>query len=682
MKKRYVLLALIAAIGMMGGKKTDLPVQAVEDLSAEEFFQRIMNSQGNIKDEERRSDLYLQTEESDWLSTLPTPDVSVQVTVDPETGTVSGPGAGASAGSGAAPATATPAAANVPAAQPSQGGAGSPGATLWQASASQAADPASVAAAAIAAAAANPSDENAKAAASAAATAMGIDPATGTVVGVPVIDPATGLPVTDPATGIPVLVDPATGVPLAPTPAPTPTPTPAPREEDVNLSSTYHEDYDLYELSMNGKYFIYSNVDNGAITGEPVMVDIPGNLNYRMEKDGRTASYEEGSTISAPGSYVITLEIPADTSLPPEDRVIYRAIFRFRVEEVSLETPTPSPEPTQEPEEIEEIPETPEPTEIPEDVNPDDLSEEELLEDFDPSELEDLDTDQMIQEAVGEGHSAEATEGYIDSVGMGITYDESNGYYRYELASGAVFFANVPNGAITNGFVSLTTNDDILFTVYRDGEEIEYTPGTNISAAGSYTIYPHQEGMLYVATYAELEQPLFHFRIPEQYVNDLGVVSAPWGSTIETVFLDDEMLVTEARLDTYYLGEDGEYLITFQTPAGSQSVSFVKDTVPPRFSVQTAANTATFYYRCTDLSSYQVIQKGQVTESGSIINSLDGAGTYTVNIYDTAGNSSSVSLEIEYGLNTAAILFIVLAVALAVGLFVVIKRIRRTFVVR
>ena len=71
-------------------------------------------------------------------------------------------------------------------------------------------------------------------------------------------------------------------------------------------------------------------------------------------------------------------------------------------------------------------------------------------------------------------------EHYSEVTGLSSYYDTSSGYFKNELLTGAAFYTNVANGMVTNNPVTLQTSDPITFTVLRDGEPMEYEPGTEL----------------------------------------------------------------------------------------------------------------------------------------------------------------------------------------------------------
>ena len=106
-----------------------------------------------------------------------------------------------------------------------------------------------------------------------------------------------------------------------------------PRIHEVSMGEKYHSDYDLYEHSIDGRYFIYSNVSNGGITDRPVYVEIPVDVFCTAEKDGVPMNYTSGQLLSDRGTYVMRLTAVYDKNVPLSQQEEYRTVFRFRIDE-------------------------------------------------------------------------------------------------------------------------------------------------------------------------------------------------------------------------------------------------------------------------------------------------------------------------------------------------------------
>ena len=76
---------------------------------------------------------------------------------------------------------------------------------------------------------------------------------------------------------------------------------------------------------MNGLFYFYSNVANNGITDGPVYLDIPDNISYTVEKNGKKISYASNNKISADGNYVFRLSAITDLDRPVSERTQYSA---------------------------------------------------------------------------------------------------------------------------------------------------------------------------------------------------------------------------------------------------------------------------------------------------------------------------------------------------------------------
>ena len=277
-----------------------------------------------------------------------------------------------------------------------------------------------------------------------------------------------------------------------------------------------------------------------------------------------------------------------------------------------------------------------------------------------------------IGSVLGSGYGEEAVEGYNPVTGLASAYDQDSGYYHHQLASGEVFFTDVPNGMVTNHSVMILTNDSLPFKVYKDGEILEYVPGTAIEERGSYSVYPYSDSAVYLSTYTGKQKPLFQFRILGEVVNDMGIVNAPEKGRIAKVRFkergQEETKEYTPQSSWYSLADDRNYQIDLETETGISTVAFEKDTVSPRFYYGIEGSHATVEYVSPDVEGCRISKDGVPIYEGSPVTDISDPGNYQLTVYDRAGNASTASMEVPYKMNTAAVLTIVIAVLLvAIG---------------
>ncbi|MDO4265433.1 MAG: hypothetical protein Q4C63_03085 [Eubacteriales bacterium] len=546
--------------------------------------------------------------------------------------------------------------------------------------------------------------------------------------------------------------------------------TTGPSVNTARMSEQYHQDYGIYEESLSDTIFFYSTVSNGSITDQAVSLDIPAGIRFTMEKDGTEIPYASGQKVSEYGTYLLKLTAIEDESLPFSEQTVTEGVFRFRIMAKAPETETADSgfsggvtgvtggtgyyssggstffggtgssgntgstgigdsiqstidtalsgglsqetetEAQTEADTRTDASQT-EAAETEESGGPEDGAYGDVM--GEDGSIDGTALDEALSGALGEGYGAETLEGYNDETGLASAYDPTTGYYRHELISGEVFYTDVPNGMITNNPVVLLTNDNLPFRVLRDGEEIEYQQGTPISEAGSYTVFPHAEGTIYLSSYADKNEPLFHFRVVTGPVNDLGIFTAPEGAVLTSVTIGrrkeavteetaesaqrvtlpgapaaetelrsgaaqrperEELTLTE---DWFYLEDEGSYTFYMDTEAGPSTVTIEKDVTAPLFYISEENNRISFVYATQDAVRARVLSNGREIYSGAPLSEISDPGSYTYEVYDSAGNMSGADVSLSYHMNTAAILFIIMILLFAAIIVVAVKRFRQ-----
>ncbi|MCR5118459.1 MAG: hypothetical protein K6B44_02420 [Lachnospiraceae bacterium] len=500
-------------------------------------------------------------------------------------------------------------------------------------------------------------------------------------------------PVSGPGSGkVTTGVDPTTGMKTVTT--------------EASLSETYHQDYDTYELSINGRFFFYSNVGNGDITSEAVTLEMPANIFFTCEKDGVPYSVQSGKRITEKGTYVLNLTA---TETQVDTIYIYTAVYRFRIAERAAGTGNGDGMSTDVPYDIDEEPglldpQVPETQAEEEFSAPDEefedsgLTDEEkaalneiLKEDDADDGLDDIpeimaDDGSINMEDLSKELNADGiytTEGINKATGMASSYDYTTGYYKNTLRNSMSFYSDVPNGMVTKREVTLRSTDDLTFTVYKDGVPYEFDPEKKINELGSYTVIPVAEDVVYYDAY-QSETPVFSFRIIGDAVNDLSVYRAPEGFKIDKILVDG--LETESvkmmGQDAALLREDGRYKVTITDGDRYIDLDFLLDRVRPRFYVSVEKNKASMYYKSTDVRETVIYKDGELISSGSIQNQVKKPGNYEVIAYDRAGNKGTSIFKVKYGFNSGAIVAIVLVIAAAAGIIAYIRYINSKIKVR
>lgn len=413
-----------------------------------------------------------------------------------------------------------------------------------------------------------------------------------------------------------------------------------PGVHEVSLREYYHETYKVYEESMADLFFLYTNVKNGGMTHEPVMIDIPANISYSVEKDGLPYEYISKTYISEKGTYVMKLTGIENKELPLSEQVEYKATFRFRITD---EPPVEETEAVKESASISgsvsigsgnvsvEVNK-----EIPIIVPPTTEAEEE-------------------QNTVVE--SIEQTETIVEpevTIPAKRTqdYEVSTGNYVTTMENGRKLTASAPEGYVGPDSVYLSVSEDDAATtrLYKNDELVEFVNNSSIVEFGKYRV--------------EMDDNSYYFTIAS-HVNDMDHYPAPTGMKFTEVRFNDEA-ITLASDQYVQMQEDGVYTFKMIGKDGEVAESvLIKDTVIPDMAIAIVDGAAQIQYLSNDITIIELIKDGEVVP-GFAGTSITDPGKYTLTIYDDAGNGATASFDLSYQMNIYGILAIVL-VLLSIG---------------
>ena len=417
----------------------------------------------------------------------------------------------------------------------------------------------------------------------------------------------------------------------------------------VTLGEAYHEEYKTYELSMADKYFLYSNVGNGGMTHEPVMIDIPANVSYTMEKDGLPYEYVSQQYIYEKGTYVMTLMGVENKNAPLSEQKEYQATFRFRIQD---------PPPVEESEAVENLTSGTIAgtifgnTEIPIIGIPE----------TQPVVKEEPET-QPVEETTAPEEEPESEPAIVPENTVRMEREQdfelATGNYIVTLENGKKLTTNVPEGYIGSGsvYLNVAEGDVITTTLYKNDKPVDFVNDSSVTEFGRYRV--DVDGCSYFFTLA-------------YEVGQMEYYPAPVGMEFTEVSLDGEEV--SLKSDQYVeMESDGTYGITMKGDHGERyEVTLLKDTVAPEMIVTTNKSTASIQYLSKDIASLELVRNGEIV-SGFNSNSIAEPGNYTLTITDKAGNSSSASFSLKYQVNMYGILaavLVILSIA-GVGAFVV-----------
>lgn len=485
--------------------------------------------------------------------------------------------------------------------------------------------------------------------------------------------------------------------------------TAGPAVHQVTLAEQYHEEYKIYEESINGLFFFYTNVSNGGITDQMVTLDMPQNVFCSVEKDGAEYDYVPGQTFSEYGTYVVRVTAVEDTSVPFSEQKEYRALFRFRIQEKP-------PEETKEGEEGNGLPEglindgfgvmsgfsesgiwsnggnsgtgVGEPG-LGESMSESLVSELESPDASETSAGESADGGIADGEMTGEEESVgeENQEGVSESAGADSgemkadaaetegmpgayrertqTYDSSRGRYEVVFDNGRTLSSNVPEGYMGPAAVELLVSEG-EGSIFCNDEPLEYAESMSLKEPGYYCL--------------DIDGQKWSFAIASA-VGSTDYYMAPAGMEFTGVYFDGE---PEKLPAGRYLPmrEDGQYQISMTGEAGEVlEVVLRKDTEPPQVAVHVKGGTAQIQYVSDDIEKVILEKNGEIQE-GFAGYTIDSPGSYRLTAVDEAGNTSSTEFSLKYQVNMYGIVAVVLVILLIAGGAAFVIHVKRTVKVR
>ena len=234
-----------------------------------------------------------------------------------------------------------------------------------------------------------------------------------------------------------------------------------------------------------------------------------------------------------------------------------------------------------------------------------------------------------------------------DEFRTGIDAVVSENEYRQPAPDGVL--AGVENGGYTNGTVSFTWTDEATVTVKKDGEQIEYASGKNLTEDGKYEItFENYDG--YKATYTFIIDTI----APEIALNgaeDGDTVNGDVNAVFEGEGVTAELFRDGNSLGAYVSGtviaEDGAYKIVVTDLAQNKiAVEFCIDkTVDFSIDVNDKGLSNSVTVTANEEVTFVLTKNGEVVEykPGDAITE---PAAYTLTITDALGNKAEMSFTV------------------------------------
>ncbi len=496
-----------------------------------------------------------------------------------------------------------------------------------------------------------------------------------------------------------------------------------PTVKTVTLGESYHEEFGVYEESLNDQFFIYSNVSNGGITDRQVTVDIPANVSYVMELNGQEIPYVSGQPLGERGTYVLRMSVVINPSAPLSKQEEYNSTFRFRIQErlpesqrtdggqissdgtltvngsdgigwgqsgiggsgnsggssqgsfgtglingingtIGNDRPdTGESEAASESETHTETAPAEEEEAIPGEGGP----EQEETGTEETSGYGEAADEAAANDGPGEPQEtpAAAEGNFIGGIREQL-YIPDQKCYLVTMENGRDFISSVPSGYIGPGPVELVLAEGEECSLYLNDEQIEYIKGNSQVDAGAYRL--------------SLDGQEFSFIIASS-MSRMDLYPAPLGMAFDQVYLDDEpiKLVSDQYVS---MSQDGTYQFVLAGEDGhTMEFTLKKDTKAPSVAVSVKGGIASIQYLSDDISSITLEKDGKAVNgfSGYQVNK---PGAYRLVVADQAGNVGTARFTLRYQINRYGVAAVALIILIIAGAVVFVLHVKRTIKIR
>ena len=268
--------------------------------------------------------------------------------------------------------------------------------------------------------------------------------------------------------------------------------------------------------------------------------------------------------------------------------------------------------------------------------------------------------------------SGSATTQIIEPVWItnNMFYDPEKKAYGY-YAGDDIVYANVADGMIVKGKVSVKIPDTVTAKLYWNGKAMDF-PGGNISRLGSYTVE--------VSDNTTTTQ-LFSFMIVDSKTNQVLNYGMPEGFRITRATLEGtEIDYTRKFVD---MSKEGHYIISYECSKAdvSYTLDVTVDTTPPTIVLEGVdedgkARGPVAITQHVSEDTLVITRNGEEYEN-LFSSVLTQSGRYVVTVTDPAGNSSEYRFTIMIYLDQNAWIFsglFLLVVIALVSMFVYFRK--------
>ncbi len=257
-----------------------------------------------------------------------------------------------------------------------------------------------------------------------------------------------------------------------------------------------------------------------------------------------------------------------------------------------------------------------------------------------------------------------------------MAFNLRTGEYVYSIANGKnSVVATVADGMVTDQAVSISTDDGVSLTLYRDGEELSGVDFSSITATGDYSLKSRS---------GDMEEGVMAFSIIGSSVSRYSTFTAPNGFLLESVTLDDKPQIIAGS--TADISQEGTYDIHYTCPAISKTytLSFYVDRTAPEITLNGVdkdgkARGPVTIDGISEGDSIYIYREGEQVEYNGV---LKAPGSYRVVVSDSAGNEAEHVFRIMIYLDSNSIIFFLVVVAVIASLIAYLVIRRKRFKIR
>ncbi len=257
-------------------------------------------------------------------------------------------------------------------------------------------------------------------------------------------------------------------------------------------------------------------------------------------------------------------------------------------------------------------------------------------------------------------------------------YDEGRDEYVYRVCDGAgEVRSNLPEGIMIRESAAFYPDKNVDLTIYRDGEKLTDPNLGNIWEPGDYTVE---------AFCGSSREDMMSFTLLPQSTGRYSLYRAPMGYVIAKSKCDGEDIDHEKNRMS--LDNEGDYLIKIKSKKLKKAyvVTFRVDTTPPRISFSGIDENGVAKKGAVGIEAYDKKDDITVKKDGQPCDfspaGFSETGAYEVTATDVAGNTTKYEFTIMayYGNRVRSFLLILLAIVLGIAVYLILER--RRFRVR